>query len=106
MAPNTLGESMRGRQSHSMFPLGATSASDSQSDRKPYSAIGGNGECSQSGIDNVTPPAFHAVTVFDVPRADATVIDVGGQDVRITSPNQGFFSQRGETKVDLVQPYI
>ena len=41
-APNTLGESKRGRQSHSMFELGATSAQVSQSDRKPYSAIGGN----------------------------------------------------------------
>ena len=34
MAPNTLGESTRGRQSHSTLPLGATSAIDSQSDRK------------------------------------------------------------------------
>jgi hypothetical protein len=44
MAPNTLGESMRGTHSHSTFPDGATSAAVSQSDRKPYSAIGGNGE--------------------------------------------------------------
>ena len=35
MAPNTLGESIRGRQSHSTLPLGATSATVSQSDRKP-----------------------------------------------------------------------
>ena len=42
-APNTLGESKRGRHSHSTFPLGATSAHVVQSDRKPYSAMGGNG---------------------------------------------------------------
>ena len=43
IAPNTLGESTRGRHSHSTFPLGATSATVSQSDRNAYSAIGGNG---------------------------------------------------------------
>ncbi len=48
-APNTLGESIRGRQSHSIAPLGATSAVVSQSERKPYSAIGGNGEPPSSG---------------------------------------------------------
>src|SRR5918999_830019 len=42
--PKTLGESMRGRHSHSTLPLGATSAVVSQSERKPYSAIGGNGD--------------------------------------------------------------
>jgi hypothetical protein len=41
MAPNTLGESTRGRHSHSTFPLGATSAWLSQSDKKPYSPMGG-----------------------------------------------------------------
>ncbi len=41
--PNTLSESIRGRHIHSMLPLGATSAVVSQSDRKAYSAIGGNG---------------------------------------------------------------
>ena len=35
------GESKRGRHSHSTLPLGATSAQVSQSDRKPYWAIGG-----------------------------------------------------------------
>ena len=34
---------MRGRHIHSMFPLGATSAVTSQSERNAYSAIGGNG---------------------------------------------------------------
>ncbi len=43
-APNTLGESKRGTHSQSMLPSGATSAPVWQSDRKPYSAIGGNGE--------------------------------------------------------------
>ena len=35
IAPNTLGESIRGRHIHSTLPLGATSAVVSQSDRKP-----------------------------------------------------------------------
>src|SRR4051812_43451866 len=43
MAPKIEGPSNRGRQSHSTLPLGATSAHVSQSDRKPYSAMGGNG---------------------------------------------------------------
>src|ERR671930_2292505 len=43
IAPKTLGESKRGRQSHSTFPLGATSAHVVQSERNPYSAIGGKG---------------------------------------------------------------
>src|SRR5579875_2920649 len=42
IAPNTLGESTRGRHIHSTAPEGATSATVSQSDRKAYSAIGGN----------------------------------------------------------------
>src|SRR5450755_522844 len=42
IAPNTLGESTRGRHIHSIAPLGATSATASQSDRNAYSAIGGN----------------------------------------------------------------
>src|SRR4051812_10249688 len=37
----TLGESNCGRHSHSTFPLGATRAATSQSDRNAYSAIGG-----------------------------------------------------------------
>ena len=43
MAPNRLGLSGRGRHIHSTFPLGATRATDSRSDRKAYSAIGGKG---------------------------------------------------------------
>src|SRR3954467_9016389 len=60
IAPNTLGESNRGRQSHSTFPFGATSAQVSQSDRNAYSAIGGNGLAvtPRSGAHSVTtaPP--------------------------------------------------
>src|SRR3954447_18999827 len=47
IAPNTLGPSKRGRHIHSTAPDGATSAHVSQSDRKAYSAIGGNGETSE-----------------------------------------------------------
>ncbi len=42
MAPKMLGESTRGRHIHSIAPDGATSATVSQSDRKAYSAMGGN----------------------------------------------------------------
>src|ERR1700761_1574059 len=55
IAPNTLGESIRGRHSHSIAPPGATSAVVSQSDRKPYSAIGGNGLPPSSGDGIVVP---------------------------------------------------
>src|SRR6201996_6393253 len=41
IAPNTDGESTRGRHIHSTAPLGATNATVSQSDRNAYSAIGG-----------------------------------------------------------------
>ena len=42
--PNTLGESKRGTQSQSTAPSGAINAPVWQSDRKAYSAMGGNGE--------------------------------------------------------------
>ena len=42
--PNTLAASKRGTHSQSIDPSGATSAPVWQSDRKAYSAIGGNGE--------------------------------------------------------------
>ena len=42
--PKTLGESKRGTHSQSTAPSGAISAPVWQSDRKAYSAIGGNGE--------------------------------------------------------------
>jgi hypothetical protein len=41
-AANTLGESGRGRHSHSTDPSGATRQLCSQLDSNPYSAIGGN----------------------------------------------------------------
>src|SRR5216683_379167 len=41
-APNTLGESGRGRHSHSTDPSGAIRQLCSQLDRNPYSAMGGN----------------------------------------------------------------
>src|ERR1700728_1650518 len=44
IAANTLGESKRGGQSHSTVPSGATRAEVWQSERKAYSAIGGNAE--------------------------------------------------------------
>jgi hypothetical protein len=43
MAAKMLGLSIRGRHIHSTLPLAATSADASQSERNPYSAIGGNG---------------------------------------------------------------
>src|SRR5919197_670930 len=43
MAPKIDGPSKRGRHIHSTLPLGATRAHTSQSERKAYSAIGGNG---------------------------------------------------------------
>src|SRR5438105_1082870 len=43
MAAKTLRPSGRGRHIHSTLPLGETSAFTSQSERKAYSAIGGNG---------------------------------------------------------------
>src|SRR5437870_12036313 len=55
IAPNTLGESKRGRHSHSTLPLGATSAQVAQSERQAYSALGGNGLAPAPGV--LPPPA-------------------------------------------------
>jgi len=38
--------------------------------------------------------------------SDATVIEVGGIEVRVTHPDKVFFSARGETKLDLVHYYL
>src|SRR3954454_19094038 len=38
--------------------------------------------------------------------ADEQVLDVAGQSVAITSPGKAFFSERGETKLDLVRYYL
>jgi DNA ligase D len=37
--------------------------------------------------------------------AEAVVVEAGGREVRITSPDKVFFSTRGETKLDLVRYY-
>src|SRR5688500_11622872 len=80
IAPKTLGESMRGRHSHSTLPLGATSAVVSQSDRKPYSPLGGNGELpngrvgrSRSGLRGPGPIPFPFVLNSYLPSAGAPV---------------------------------
>ena len=49
MAAKTLAESIRGRHIHSTLPLGATSAVVTQSERKPYSSIGGYGDPPKTG---------------------------------------------------------
>jgi DNA ligase D len=38
--------------------------------------------------------------------ADAHVLEIAGQEVPITSPDKVFFSERGETKLDLVTYYL
>jgi DNA ligase D len=38
--------------------------------------------------------------------ADAAVLDIGGQEISITSPDKVFFRERGETKLDLVRYYL
>jgi DNA ligase D len=38
--------------------------------------------------------------------ADSVVVAVAGHDVTITSPNKVFFSDRGDTKIDLVNYYL
>src|SRR3954454_24541587 len=55
IAPKTLGPSKRGRHIHSTAPLGATSAHVSQSLRKAYSAIGGDGETREVSESNDWP---------------------------------------------------
>src|SRR6187200_625373 len=59
IAEKTLGPSIRGSDSHSTFPPGATSAQTSQSDSRPYSAIGGNGlppsGIARSGVSRSRP---------------------------------------------------
>jgi DNA ligase D len=45
-----------------------------------------------------------------VPRAnefgDDVLLDAGGHQVKVSSPNKVFFSERGETKMDLVEHYL
>jgi DNA ligase D len=40
-----------------------------------------------------------------VAGSDATVLELGGREVRITSPDKVLFNERGETKLDLVRYY-
>jgi DNA ligase D len=41
-----------------------------------------------------------------VPRRDETTLDIDGHDVVISSPGKVFFSEHGETKLDLVHHYL
>jgi DNA ligase D len=41
-----------------------------------------------------------------MPRAEAVELEIDGRVVPITSPEKEFFSERGETKLDLVQYYL
>src|SRR5436190_1826929 len=47
-----------------------------------------------------------AVEMYVSLVADEQVLDVAGQSVAITSPGRAFFSERGETKLDLVRYYL
>ena len=38
--------------------------------------------------------------------AEDHVLEVAGQRITITSPGKAFFSERGETKLDLVRYYL
>jgi DNA ligase D len=41
-----------------------------------------------------------------VPKAESIVLDVGGTEVTVSNPSKPYFSQRGETKLDLVEYYL
>lgn len=41
-----------------------------------------------------------------MPKAPETTVVADGRDVRISSPDKVFFTQRGETKLDLVEYYL
>ena len=40
-----------------------------------------------------------------MPKGEETTVEVGGREVRVTSPSKVLFSERGETKLDLVHFY-
>ncbi len=67
-----LGLSIRGRHIHSTLPLGATSAHTSQSDKNPYSAIGGNGLPFTVEWAGCEPPASTSVTGCTLPTERIT----------------------------------
>ena len=39
-------------------------------------------------------------------KAKEVILDIGGREVRITSPDKVFFPERGETKLDVVKHYV
>jgi DNA ligase D len=41
-----------------------------------------------------------------VAKVDQTVVEIDGRDVAISSPDKTFFSEHGETKLDLVHHYV
>jgi DNA ligase D len=41
-----------------------------------------------------------------VPKGEVEVLEIDGHEVRVTSPNKVFFSERGDTKLDLVHHYL
>ena len=53
----------------------------------------------RGGLGNRAQLAFASV-------ADEYVLDVAGRDLAITSPEKVFFSERGETKLDLLRYYL
>lgn len=38
-------------------------------------------------------------------KSEAIIVELGGHEVRVTSPDKPFFSKRGETKLDLIRFY-
>jgi DNA ligase D len=40
------------------------------------------------------------------PVADETILEVAGRELSVTSPDKVFFSERGETKLDLIRYYL
>jgi DNA primase len=39
-------------------------------------------------------------------KGESIVLDVGGTEVTVSNPSKQYFSQRGETKLDLVEYYL
>jgi DNA primase len=45
-------------------------------------------------------------TIDVVPKPDEVVLEIDGREVRVTSPDKIFFSERGQTKLDLINFYL